>query len=126
MKISILGAGRVGGTLARALAGMGHELTVGTLDPAKTAAAWEGPTVRHATLEAAASESPLVIHATPGDTALETLVGLREQLRGKVLLDVSNATVRLPNGLPGDWLIRAAASGRSFRKRSRRPGWSSR
>ncbi|TSC31961.1 NADP oxidoreductase [Corallococcus sp. Z5C101001] len=101
MKISILGAGRVGGALARALAGKKHELTVGTLAPAKTAAAWEGPAVRHAPVEVAASASPLVIHATPGDTALGTLTGLREQLQGKVLLDVSNATVRLPNGLPG-------------------------
>ncbi|RKH66448.1 NADPH-dependent F420 reductase [Corallococcus aberystwythensis] len=101
MKLGILGAGRVGGTLARALAGKGHEVIVGTPDPAKRAAAWQGPPVSHTTLEAAASAASFVIHATPGDTALETLTALREPLRGKVLLDVANATVRLPNGLPG-------------------------
>lgn len=101
MKIGILGAGRVGGTLARALASKGHEVVVGDLDPAKNAAAWQGPPVHHATLDEAARAAPFVIHATPGDTALDTLSALRESLRGKVLLDVANATARLPNGLPG-------------------------
>lgn len=101
MNISILGAGRVGGALARALASKGHAVVVGGLDPAKNAAAWQGPPARHATLEEAASASPFVLHATPGDTALQTLTALREPLRGKVLLDVANATARLPSGLPG-------------------------
>jgi 8-hydroxy-5-deazaflavin:NADPH oxidoreductase len=101
MKISILGAGRVGATLARALAEKGHEVVMGTREPAKRSAAWKGPPVHHTSLEAAAIASPLVIHATPGDTALETLTALREPLRGRVLLDVANATTRSTNGLPG-------------------------
>jgi predicted dinucleotide-binding enzyme len=101
MKISILGAGRVGSNLATALANKGHEVIVGHRTPAAAAARWQGPAVQHASLAEAAAESPLVIHATPGDTALQTLTALREPLKGKVLLDVSNATKRLPNGMPG-------------------------
>lgn len=104
MIYSILGAGRVGGNLARALASKGHEVVVGSLHPGERAAAWQGPPVRHVTLLEAAGASPLVIHATPGDAALATLTTLREPLAHKVLLDVSNATARLPSGLPGGLL----------------------
>jgi 8-hydroxy-5-deazaflavin:NADPH oxidoreductase len=101
MKISILGSGRVGGTLARALAGKGHEVRVGDRNPAENAATWEGPQVRHVSLAEAAGASPIVIHATPGDSALDMLTALREPLEGKVLVDVSNATERTSNGMPG-------------------------
>jgi 8-hydroxy-5-deazaflavin:NADPH oxidoreductase len=101
MKLSILGAGHVGGTLAGALAAKGHEVVVGHRKPPERAAPRPGPEVRHISLAEAAGASTVVVHATPGDTALETLAALREPLRGKVLLDVSNATVRQPNGLPG-------------------------
>ena len=101
MNIGILGAGRVGGTLARALAGKGHEIVVGHLDPAAAARAWQGPPVRHVSLADAAAASPLVVHATPGNTALQLLTSLRVPLEGKTLLDVSNATEKLPNGMPG-------------------------
>ena len=100
MKIGILGAGRVGGTLAKALASRGHEVIVGSPRGASRASSWDGPDVRWATLEEAATP-PLVIHATPGGTALDTLRALRESLRGSVLVDVANATERLPSGLPG-------------------------
>lgn len=101
MKISILGAGRVGGNLARALASKGHEVVLGHLDPVAAAEHWQGPVVQHSTLAGATASSTVVIHATPGNSALEMLSSLREQLDGKVLLDVSNATERLPSGMPG-------------------------
>jgi predicted dinucleotide-binding enzyme len=76
-------------------------VAVGHLNPAEKTAAWQGPPVRHLSLIEAAGASPLVVHATPGDTALQTLTALRGPLEGKVLLDVSNATERLPSGMPG-------------------------
>ncbi|ANH68482.1 NADPH-dependent F420 reductase [Mitsuaria sp. 7] len=102
--VSILGAGRVGANLARAFAERGHVVTVGHRTLSTGAPAWQGPAVRHATLAEAAAASPVVFHATPGHTALELLTGLRLPLRDKVLVDVSNATVRQPNGAPGDLL----------------------
>lgn len=104
MNISILGAGRVGATLARALAEKGHDVTIGHRDPQAGAARWQGPAVRHATLAQACEASQFVVNATPGDTSLQTFTALREALRGKTLLDVANASERLPNGMPGGLL----------------------
>ncbi|MBP0451182.1 MULTISPECIES: NADPH-dependent F420 reductase [unclassified Kitasatospora] len=86
--IAVLGNGRVGGNLAAALARAGHEVTA--VDRAPGAAA------------AAARTARIVINATPGAGSLERLAALREELRGKILVDVSNATVDGPDGLPAD------------------------
>ncbi|MFJ6671445.1 NADPH-dependent F420 reductase [Actinosynnema sp. NPDC091369] len=86
--IAILGNGRVGGALARALADAGHEVTVADRSSAA----------------AAASRARVVINATPGAGSLDRLTALREHLHGKVLVDVSNATAEGPDGLPSDLL----------------------
>ncbi|MEU6554353.1 NAD(P)-binding domain-containing protein [Streptomyces sp. NPDC046915] len=88
--IAILGNGRVGGSLATALTRAGHEVTVADRSPGSAADA-----VRTA---------QIVINATPGAGSLERLGELREELRGKILVDVSNATVDGPDGLPADLL----------------------
>lgn len=84
--IGILGAGRVGTNLARALAAAGHHVTLGRRG-------------NHATV---ARDADIVVNATPGDTTLERLGTLRAELAGKILVDVSNATHDAADGLPGD------------------------
>ncbi|MFF9646737.1 NADPH-dependent F420 reductase [Kitasatospora aureofaciens] len=84
--IAVLGNGRVGGSLATALTRAGHELTVADRAPGAAADA-----VRAARI---------VINATPGAGSLERLAALREELRDKILVDVSNATTDGPDGLP--------------------------
>ncbi|MFF2147218.1 NADPH-dependent F420 reductase [Kitasatospora sp. NPDC058190] len=86
--IAVLGNGRVGGNLATALTRAGHEVAVA--DRAPGAAADAARTAR------------IVINATPGNGSLDRLVALRDELRGKILLDVSNATTDGPDGLPAD------------------------
>ncbi|KPI31833.1 6-phosphogluconate dehydrogenase NAD-binding protein [Actinobacteria bacterium OV450] len=88
--IAVLGNGRVGGNLAAALIRAGHEVTVA--DRAPGAAADAARTAR------------IVINATPGAGSLERLAALREELRGKILIDVSNAITDGPDGLPADLL----------------------
>ncbi|MFJ6127173.1 NADPH-dependent F420 reductase [Streptomyces griseoviridis] len=88
--IAVLGNGRVGGNLADALTRAGHEVTVAGRAPGTGAAA--------------ARTARIVINATPGDSSLERLAALRDELRGKILVDVSNATVDGPDGLPADLL----------------------
>ncbi|MGW1268730.1 NADPH-dependent F420 reductase [Streptomyces sp. NPDC002491] len=88
--IAVLGNGRVGGSLALALARAGHDVTVADRSPGSAADA-----VRAA---------QIVVNATPGAGSLERLVALREELRGKILVDVSNATVDGPDGLPAGLL----------------------
>ncbi|MEU9177569.1 NAD(P)-binding domain-containing protein [Streptomyces sp. NPDC048550] len=84
--IAVLGNGRVGGNLATALTRAGHQVTA--VDRAPGAAADAARTVR------------IVINATPGAGSLERLAALREEMQDKILIDVSNATVDGPDGLP--------------------------
>lgn len=88
--IAVLGNGRVGSSLASALTGAGHDVTVADRSPGAAAEA--------------ARRARVVVNATPGAGSLERLAALREQLHGKVLVDVSNATTDGPDGLPADLL----------------------
>ncbi|MFJ4091777.1 NADPH-dependent F420 reductase [Kitasatospora sp. NPDC089913] len=88
--IAVLGNGRVGGNLAAALTRAGHQVTVADRAPGEAAAA--------------ARTAEIVINATPGAGSLERLAALREELRGRILVDVSNATTDGPDGLPADLL----------------------
>ncbi|MFJ8162384.1 NADPH-dependent F420 reductase [Streptomyces sp. NPDC096136] len=88
--IAVLGNGRVGGNLAAALTRAGHRVSVA--DRTQGAAADAARTAR------------IVINATPGAGSLERLAALRDELRGKILIDVSNATTDGPDGLPADLL----------------------
>ncbi|HEY1700725.1 MAG TPA: NAD(P)-binding domain-containing protein [Trebonia sp.] len=88
--IAVLGNGRVGGSLATALTRAGHEVTVAGRSPDATAGA--------------ARRAQVIINATPGAGSLERLAALRTQLRGKILVDVSNATIDGPDGLPASLL----------------------
>lgn len=99
ISVAVLGSGRVGNTLATGLAAAGHQVTFGVRDP--DTAQHDVPVSDTAT---AINTSDLIINATPGDTTLERLIGHRDALAGKVLLDVSNATVRSTDGLPGGLL----------------------
>lgn len=99
--IGILGSGRVAKTLAAKLAAAGHAVTIGTRDPDKASAAWAGPAVTFADHRQTARQVFTIINATPGDTSLERLSALRDVLDGKILIDVSNATERSADGMPG-------------------------
>ncbi|WP_043467901.1 NADPH-dependent F420 reductase [Kitasatospora sp. MBT66] len=88
--IAVLGNGRVGGNLATALTRAGHQVTAVDRSPGEAAAA--------------ARAAGIVINATPGAGSLERLAALREELHGKILVDVSNATTDGPDGLPADLL----------------------
>ncbi|MFE5214802.1 MULTISPECIES: NADPH-dependent F420 reductase [Streptomyces] len=86
--IAVLGNGRVGGNLAAALIRAGHEVTVADREPGAAADA--------------ARTARIVINATPGAGSLERLAALRDELHGRILVDVSNATTDGPDGLPAD------------------------
>ncbi|MFL6094909.1 MAG: NADPH-dependent F420 reductase [Blastococcus sp.] len=106
MKIAVLGTGTVGRTIAAKLAELGHEVVIGTRDPAATLArtepdamgnppfpVWqaEHPAVRLAPFAEAAAQGELVVNATGGTGSLDALARAGEaNLAGKVLLDVSN------------------------------------
>jgi predicted dinucleotide-binding enzyme len=106
MKIAVLGTGVVGRALAGRLSQLGHEVTVGTRDPAATLARtepdqmgnppfgqWhaEHAAVQLTALADAAADAEVVVNATAGGTSLAALDAAgATNLAGKVLLDVAN------------------------------------
>ena len=103
-QISILGSGRVATTLATKLVSAGHQVTIGSRDVAKAEAEWADKGVRVTDSADAVQGASIVINATPGEGSLERLSALKDELGGKILIDVSNATERGPGGMPGDLL----------------------
>ena len=100
--IGILGTGRVGANLARALAAAGHTVVLGSQRPAAEHGGEPFPvSVSITDQPTAARTAEVVINATPGESSLERLSELRDQLAGKILVDVSNATRSADDGLPG-------------------------
>jgi len=106
MRIAVLGTGVVGRTLAARLDGLGHDVVIGTRDPAVTMARtepggfgtapypqWqaEHPGIRLFSFAEAAAFAELLFNATSGAAAMAALVAAGEPaLAGKVLIDVSN------------------------------------
>lgn len=86
MRIGVLGSGQVGGGMARKLAALGHDVVVGSRDPAGKAAAFAGLGV--GTAKQAAAHGEWVVNALPGE---QSLLVLRDcDLDGKVLIDIAN------------------------------------
>jgi hypothetical protein len=106
MKIAVLGTGIVGQALAGRLAGLDHEVTVGTRDVAATLArtepdgmgnppyrdwAADHTAVELATFAGAVAGAELIVNATNGAASLAVLEAAgRDNLAGKVLLDIAN------------------------------------
>jgi predicted dinucleotide-binding enzyme len=117
--IGILGTGRVGLNLARRLALAGHVVVVGRRDPAAPLpdqARDLTVNVRFTDQRSAAAAGDVVINATPGDTALERLGALADELAGKILVDIANATHHGPDGLPGDLVYQDGSLGERLQR----------
>lgn len=93
MKIGVLGTGTVGSTIAGGLAAHGHDVKVGARDPGK-ARKWAesaGKGASAGTLTEAAGFGEVVFNCTLGEATLDALRAAgKENLRGKVLVDVAN------------------------------------
>jgi predicted dinucleotide-binding enzyme len=90
MRIAVIGTGSAGRALAAGLRRIGHDVVVGTRDPAATAGReeWAGSDIPLAAYADAATGAALVVNATGGLVSLEALAEV--DLDGKVLVDVSN------------------------------------
>jgi predicted dinucleotide-binding enzyme len=87
MKIGILGTGHVAHLLATAWTGAGHQVTLGSRDPASKKL--DFPIT---TLADTVQGADIVVNATPGAASLATLSSIDPKLfAGKTLIDVANA-----------------------------------
>jgi hypothetical protein len=93
MRIGIIGAGMVGGTLGTRWAKAGHEVVWGVRDPTATKVAAlctaAGRGARAATVAEAAAVAEVVVLATPWRAVPEALASCGD-LAGRVLLDTIN------------------------------------
>jgi hypothetical protein len=93
MKIGIIGAGNVGGTLGRRWAQNGHQVVFGVRDVESVkrseVLAAAGPNARVASASEAAAASEVVVLATPW-TATQSAVQSAGDLKGKIVVDCTN------------------------------------
>jgi predicted dinucleotide-binding enzyme len=106
MNVGILGTGIVGRTIAGRLVELGHDVILGTRDPAATLARTEpdrmgnpplsvwleqNPGIRLGSFVEAAAHGQMVVNATNGSASLEALdMAGTANLSGKILIDISN------------------------------------
>jgi len=93
MKIAVLGAGHVGGSLGAGWTAKGHSVFFGVPDPDKPTVADRvracGPGTRAGSVAEAASFATVIALAVPWNAAQQALVACGD-LRGKVLIDCTN------------------------------------
>jgi 8-hydroxy-5-deazaflavin:NADPH oxidoreductase len=119
MKIAIFGTGTVGQTLADKLAGKGHDVMIGTRDPAATRArtekdswgnppisAWltAHPGVKLGTFAEAGAHGELAFNALAGHATLAALGSAQASLADKILVDISNP-LDFSKGMPPSLFI---------------------
>jgi predicted dinucleotide-binding enzyme len=105
MRIGVLGTGVVGRAIAGRLEGLGHEVVMGSRDPAaalgRPASGWDPQTlaewhdghggVRLETFAEAAEHGELLVNATNGAASVEALRSAgAERINGKAVVDISN------------------------------------
>ena len=86
MKIGVLGTGQVGSAIGQKLASLGHDVIMGSRDPARKPTQPAGPRV--GTQQQAAAHGEWVVNALPGEASLVALRDL--DIDGKILVDIGN------------------------------------
>src|SRR6516225_784592 len=114
MKIAIIGAGNVGGTLGKRWAQAGHEVAFGARDPAEAKLATlvrdSGPSARAASVPEDVRQAAVVVLSVPWDNAGDALAAAGD-LRGRILIDATNPVPLTPEGLRQGLVIGHTTSG---------------
>jgi NADPH-dependent F420 reductase len=114
MKIGIIGAGNVGGTLGKRWAKAGHDVAYGArnlADPKLAALVREsGPGARAASVSDAARDADVVVLSVPWDGARDAVTAAGD-LRGHILIDATNPVPPTAEGLRQGLVIGHTTSG---------------
>jgi 8-hydroxy-5-deazaflavin:NADPH oxidoreductase len=94
MKIAVLGAGNIGGSLAKHWAQAGHQIALGVRDPNKAEVQnlirQLGSGARATSLQESVADADAILFAVPGAAVEETAGALGKALSGKVVIDATN------------------------------------
>lgn len=108
MKIAIIGAGNVGGTLGSRWAKKGHAIAFGVrnLDDEKLKRLLSdaGANAEATTISKAVQDAPVVVLATPWDAA-QSAIQSAGKLTGKILIDATNPILMGAEGLKGGLVL---------------------
>ena len=97
MKIGILGSGDVARALARGFSRHGHEVMMGTREPAKLAPFQkDAPAARVGSFAEAAKFAELAVLSVKGTAALDALRAADAHLNGKPVIDTTNPIADAP------------------------------
>lgn len=112
MKIAIIGTGNVGGALAAAWAKAGHQILLGVRDQSnfKGMELLANPGTVALGIKEAAAEAEVILVATPPQFA-EDLAPAFGDVRGKVIIDATNAVRTRPDNYPTAYHAFAALTG---------------
>lgn len=100
MKISIIGAGNVGGVLAVGWAKAGHEVTIGARNPKSEKikkVISKNPEIKIKSIEAAVRESEVILIAA-NPNAVEEILNQFGDVKGKIIIDAMNSISSKPAG----------------------------
>lgn len=94
LRIAVLGAGNIGGTLGRKWLARGHTVTFGARDPlgerARALRTELGSAAQIATLDEGLAAGDIVLLAIPGSATGEIARKHANQLNGKIVIDATN------------------------------------
>lgn len=94
IRVAVLGAGNIGGTLGRKWVAAGHDVTFGMRDPrdarAQALRAEVGERAKIGSLDEALASGDVVVMALPGGAMDETIARYAAPLDGKIVIDAAN------------------------------------
>lgn len=94
LKIVVLGAGNIGGTLGRKWSAAGHQVTFGVSDPkgprSQALRAELGDKIKIGTVEDVLQAGDVVVMALPGGAMETTITTNAAQLDGRIIIDSAN------------------------------------
>ncbi len=89
MRIAIIGAGNIGGTLGQKWVGQGHTVVYGVRDP-EAVRVELGAEVTAVSPSAALENAEVVVFAIPGRAVTAVLADMEDVLDGKIIIDATN------------------------------------
>ncbi|HEX2808385.1 MAG TPA: NAD(P)-binding domain-containing protein [Kineosporiaceae bacterium] len=117
MRIAVIGAGRIGGSLGTTWLKAGHDVVFGSRKPVDV-----GPGGAPATtVEAAISDADVVLLAVPGSAVVEVIQANGKSLAGKIVIDAVNRVGEAQFNSRG--VIAAEAAGALYVRAFNTLGW---
>jgi 8-hydroxy-5-deazaflavin:NADPH oxidoreductase len=94
MKFGVMGTGQVGRTVGEKLQSLGHDVMLGSRDPAQK----QDLALKVGTIAEAALHGEWIVNALPGEKAIELLAGCA--LDGKIFVDIANYDLAVDQPIP--------------------------